>query len=90
MTGVAKLRAESRFFCRGSTLHGAECADTCRARVHFCGRVVVVVGSRMGGRVWEVGWTTETRIDVIVKGATFSPLHQDTDKRLIEDMGVNT
>ena len=39
----------------------------------------------MGGRVWEVGWTTKTRIDVIIKGTTFSPLHQDTIEQLIKD-----
>ena len=39
--------------------------------------------------MWEVGWTTKTRIDVIIKGATFSPLHQDTVKRLNKDMRVN-
>ena len=84
MTGVAKLRAESRFFGGGSTLHGAESADASRAGMHFRRWVVIVVGGRiMGSRVREVGWTTKTCIDVIIKGATFSPLHQDTVKQLV-------
>src|ERR1700761_283525 len=86
MASVAKLRAQSRFFGRSGALHSTECADASRAGMHFRGRVVVIVGGcMMGGRVWEVGWTTKTRIDVIIKGATFSPLHQDTVEQLVKD-----
>jgi hypothetical protein len=34
--------------------------------------------------MWEVGWTTKTRIDVVIKRATFSPLHQDTVEQLVK------
>lgn len=78
MAIVGKFRAEGRPFGRDSTLHGAESADASRAGMHFMGWVVVLCGIMVGGRVWKVGWATETRVDVIIKGATFSPLHQDT------------
>jgi len=84
MAIVAKLRTEGRLFGRGSTLHGTESADASRAGMHFSGWVVVVCRSLMGGRVWEVSWTAETRIDVIIKGAAFSPLHQDTVEQLVK------
>jgi len=77
MVLIVELSTERRLFVWRGTLHGTESPNPSGARMYIRGRLVFMRIVTMGGRMWRVRRTAESCVDVIIKRAPLSPLHQD-------------